>query len=243
MEVVFIIAHGDYCDFRSSYVTGGGDADECYELVLREVTTKLEWTAGSVRCLVMVGDSNPHEPRYPLNTDNIDWRAECGALLRENIKVYAVQALNRSEATDFYRSLARLTDGFHLRLDQFSSVVNFMMAVCFREEGGDTLNNYEAELRASKSMNRELHLLFDTLQGRSSVGGAGDVSYGAARTDGLVPVHPARFQVLHIPHRCSIKEFVESNSFQSGGRRRQWEGEAGRSRAVEGVRAEHQLQH
>ena len=237
---ISIIAHGDYCDVRSSYVTkiqnftedeaalckfvesvgatGGGDADECYELVLREVTTKLEWTAGSVRCLVMVGDSNPHEPRYPLNTDNIDWRAECGALLRENIKVYAVQALNRSEATDFYRSLARLTDGFHLRLDQFSSVVNFMMAVCFREEGGDTLNNYEAELRASKSINRELHLLFDTLQGRSSVGGAGDVSYGAARTDGLVPVHPARFQVLHIPHRCSIKEFVQSNSliFKTG---------------------------
>ena len=54
-----IIAHGDYCDAHSSYVTkiqdfsedektlctfveklgstGGGDADECYELILREV--------------------------------------------------------------------------------------------------------------------------------------------------------------------------------------------------------------
>ena len=29
--------------------TGGGDADECYELVLREVVTKLKWTNNSTR--------------------------------------------------------------------------------------------------------------------------------------------------------------------------------------------------
>ena len=84
-----IIAHGDYCDASSSYVTkiqnfsededtlcqfvetvsatGGGDADECYELVLREAVTKFKWTQGSVRSLVMIGDSNPHGPKYPLN--------------------------------------------------------------------------------------------------------------------------------------------------------------------------------
>ena len=50
----------------------------------------------------------------------------------EGIRVYAVQALNRKEATAFYRELATLTDGFHLHLDQFSSIVNFMMAICFR---------------------------------------------------------------------------------------------------------------
>ena len=66
-----IIAHGDYCDAHSTYVTkiqefttdenklckfvesvsstGGGDADECYELVLREVLTKLKWTENSTR--------------------------------------------------------------------------------------------------------------------------------------------------------------------------------------------------
>ena len=50
----------------------------------------------------------------------------------EGIRVYAVQALNRKESTAFYRELATLTDGFHLHLDQFSSIVNFMMAICFR---------------------------------------------------------------------------------------------------------------
>ena len=57
----------------------------------------------------------------------------------EGIRVYAVQALNRKEATAFYRELATLTDGFHLHLDQFSSIVNFMMAICFRSRPFDFL--------------------------------------------------------------------------------------------------------
>ena len=68
---IAIIAHGDYCDARFSYVTkmvgftedenllcnfvqtvgatGGGDADECYELVLKEARTNLKWRLGSAR--------------------------------------------------------------------------------------------------------------------------------------------------------------------------------------------------
>ena len=93
-----------------------------------------------------------------------------------------------------------------------------MLAICFREEGGETLDNYETEGRARQGMNRELHRLFATLQGRDPAGGAGDVGHGVARADGLVPVNPSRFQVLHIPARCSIKEFVQSNSliFKTG---------------------------
>ena len=145
--------------------TGGGDADECYELVLRQARTQLSWTPGSVRALVMIGDCNPHGPGYPLNRDRIDWRAEAAALAGEGIRVYAVQALNRREATAFYRSLASLTDGFHLQLDQFSSIVSFMLAICFREEGGDTLDTYEEEVRGQgRGMNREIHRLFNTLQ-------------------------------------------------------------------------------
>src|SRR5258708_1064960 len=70
-----IIAHGDYCDARTSYVTrhldlgdnvaaickfveeveptGGGDAPECYELVLREAQG-LSWTAGTNKALVVI---------------------------------------------------------------------------------------------------------------------------------------------------------------------------------------------
>ena len=47
--------------------------------------------------------------------------------------------------------MAALTDGFHLLLDQFSSIVNFMMAICYREQGLDQLQLYETEV----SLDRE----------------------------------------------------------------------------------------
>ena len=87
-----VIAHGDYCD-SYTYVTkicdftddvnklckfvkdvectGGGDFDECYELVLREAHSKLSWSKDSQKSLVVIGDATPHEPGYPLN--NLNW--------------------------------------------------------------------------------------------------------------------------------------------------------------------------
>ena len=80
---IAVIAHGDYCDERTYVIkwidfgaslpeltdfvqtigpTGGGDADECYELVLARAQTELSWTPGSQRSLVMIGDANPHPP-------------------------------------------------------------------------------------------------------------------------------------------------------------------------------------
>jgi hypothetical protein len=93
-----VFAHGDYCD-KHNYITkhidfstnvaelcewvknvastGGGDGDECYELVLREVQ-KLSWTPGSKRALVMIGDADPHEPGYKYGgkTYRINWKNE-----------------------------------------------------------------------------------------------------------------------------------------------------------------------
>ena len=61
-------------------------------------------------------------------------------------------------------------------------------------------------------MNRELHRLFDNLAGRTTN------FTGGADTGGLVPVDPSRFQVLTVDERCSIKDFVQTNSliFRAG---------------------------
>ena len=78
-----IIAHGDYCDAKNTYVTKifdlsgdvdeicdfvqnveptfGGDAPECYELVLHQ-SRSLSWSEGSHKTLVMIGDDIPHAP-------------------------------------------------------------------------------------------------------------------------------------------------------------------------------------
>ena len=52
------------CDFvRSVGNTGGGDFDECYELVLREAHEKLTWREEAQRSLVVIGDATPHHVR------------------------------------------------------------------------------------------------------------------------------------------------------------------------------------
>lgn len=76
-----------------------------------------------------------------------------------------------------------------------------MMAICYSEEGGDTLDIFEDEVRSGPmGRNRELHRLFDTLQGRA--GAAGPGAAGEARPDGLVPINPSRFQVLYCTALC-----------------------------------------
>lgn len=96
-----VIAHGDYCD-EDIYVTKhldfsddddrlvdfvnnvqdthGGDAPECYELVLRLVRTKLTWKRKAQKILIVIGDSYPHPHTDPQNKDNIDWRKEARLL-------------------------------------------------------------------------------------------------------------------------------------------------------------------
>lgn len=96
-----VLAHGDYCDKDVFYLekhidltrdikqlcdfvsgvegTGGGDPEECYELVLN-LAGKFSWTPGSQKALVVIGDSEPHNPEYDLNVDNLDWREEAKKL-------------------------------------------------------------------------------------------------------------------------------------------------------------------
>ena len=72
--------------------TGGGDWEECYELVLHEARTKLSWTPGTQRSLVMIGDATPHPPSYHMNTLKLDWKKEAKQLYDElGVKIYSVQ--------------------------------------------------------------------------------------------------------------------------------------------------------
>ena len=100
---IAIFAHGDYCkipyttkhiDFstnvhdlcewiNSNKMTAGRDVDAYYELVLKEVKS-LSWTPGSKRVLVMIGNSDPHEPGYTCgpHTCTIDWKDEATKLMQ-----------------------------------------------------------------------------------------------------------------------------------------------------------------
>ena len=129
-----IITHGDYCDgddmismleltsdekkvvsfVTNAKSTGGGDAPECYELVLHEARS-FRWTAGSTKVLIMIGDDVPHPVNQ--NPKKLDWKNEAGCLKDIGVKIYGIQALNRRHATNFYQTISDITDGIKLDLD------------------------------------------------------------------------------------------------------------------------------
>ncbi len=220
-----IIAHGDYCDARSTYVTkaldltddaaricrfverveptGGGDAPECYELVLHEAQS-LSWTPSYHKCFVLIGDDVPHGPAH--NPKKLDWRAEVDKLAAMGVPVYGVQALNRAHATPFYRELANKSGGFHLSLDQFSAVTDLVLAICYKQSSDDQLAAYEREVQGQGRLNRSLNSMFDTMMKRAPT-----ATFAAAD---LAAVPAGRFQVLDIDHDAAIRDFVQENGLR-----------------------------
>lgn len=220
-----IIAHGDYCDADSTYVTkilnlsgdvdeicnfvqnvaptGGGDAPECYELVLHEAQS-LSWSNSANKSLVLIGDDIPHAPAH--NPQKLNWRKELDKLGDAGITVYGVQALNRSHATPFYQEIAEKSGGFHITLDQFSYITDLFLAVCYQQSSNEQLQAYEQEIIEQGRMSRGLNKIFNTMMKREGV------SYYES-TD-LRAVSPGRFQVLDVDQDISIKAFVLENALR-----------------------------
>jgi hypothetical protein len=224
-----IIAHGDYCDEKVTYViktldlsgdvdricdfvqnveaTYGGDAPECYELVLHE-TPAFSWSNTESKTLVLIGDDIPHAPAQ--TPQKLNWRKELDKLTEMGITVHGVQALNRSHATLFYRELAEKSGGFHLNLDQFSYITDLFLAVCYQQSSDEQLVNYERELIDKGRMSRGLNKIFNTMLEREAS--------SLYEPSTLKAVTPGRFQVLEVDNDISIKAFVLENAltFKTG---------------------------
>ncbi len=254
-----IIAHGDYCDgdkviktldftndqnaiisfVQTAPSTGGGDFPECYELVLRTVKS-FSWRAeAKMKSLVMIGDAPPHEKNE--NPQKIDWREEAESLANRNIQVFSVQCLNRGnrESYAFYSQVARITNGYHMFLDQFSYITDMLQAICFKQHDQQQLLRFEEDIqRASGGMNDTLRRMFDTMLGKKSreeveaemnpdrfheryrpvhsvhAAPRARVSTESAapsleKEAELRPCHPSKFQVFNVDEDTNIKVFCE----------------------------------
>ena len=62
--------------------------------------------------------------------------------------------------------MAKRTMGKYLTLNQLGTIVNMMMAICYREHGAEFLSAYEMEVRAKEGagLHAELDLMFDALR-------------------------------------------------------------------------------
>jgi len=205
-----IIAHGDYCDgedtinildftndkesikkfIKDAPDTSGGDYPECYELVLHRAR-ELSWRPdATMKSLVMIGDAPPHENNE--NAFKLDWKEEVEKLANRNIQVFSVQCLNsgQREAFTFYSTIARVSNGYHLFLNQFSYIVDMIQAICFRQYDTEQLVNFEREIQSREGgMNSAMRLMFDTMLGKKT------------RDEVEAEMHPDRFTERY--HRTS----------------------------------------
>lgn len=256
-----IIAHGDYCDKDNPYTirimdfttdidkisefvtetkaTYGGDADECYELVLNAAHHVLDWRKDVNRVMVMIGDANPHAPHYPQNKNHLDWNIEAAILRDSNIKVFAVHALSyyRSSSKHFYEHVAEVTGGTYLTLDQFSEVTGLILATCCSQYSLEKLDEFIEIIRTNGRMTNSMARNINRLYGKEIIEGVFDDYVGHKTTrkpsaaskgrhtdgtlvqkDGLVPIAPGRFQTIPVDSDCAIKQFVLDNglTFKTG---------------------------
>lgn len=220
--------HGDYCDKRSTYVTkwqtltrdihglchfvrtvegtNGGDAKECYELVLHEARA-LNWSPSATKILVMIGDELPHSAHDPQNVQfnhgSLDWHEEAQILADRGIMVHTIQCLNKVHAAPFYREVARQTGGYHFTLDQFSDVTDLIMAICYKQARPTVLEQLLEEILAAGRMTRSVERNMAILSGRRSTKRFSEPS--------LDRVPDGRFQIMYVDGNTSIKNFVLDN--------------------------------
>jgi hypothetical protein len=238
---VGVIAHGDYCDEKTSYLlkqveltddeskvlaflqgvgaSGGGDAPEAYEYALH-VARSMGWRTGRSKALVLIGDDVPHGPTYPQNKLKLDWRNELGLLLEAGVNVYGVHAMPgvRKHSKPFYEEVAKRTGGFYLTLDQFTYITDLVLAVAYKQQGNEHLERFEQEVIREKRMNKSVGQIFATMLGRAPAPAAAGGG-AAAGDDGELHAVPAgRFQVLEVDAAAVIRDFVQAQgaAFKTG---------------------------
>ena len=249
-----IIAHGDYCDKDNPYTirvmdftrdekrlcefvrgtekTYGGDADECYELVLNTAHKELEWRDDADKLMIMIGDASPHSASYSMNKDELDWREEADKLADKGIKVFAVHALAgwRSSSRVFYQTVADKTLGVYLTLDQFNEIVDLIKATVCQQSGEEKLSEFVTIIRDSGRMTHSMENNIKRLLGekvedtyesyasrrtkRTRTRSSSDDAVVIKDMDELVPVMPGRFQVMTVDENCDIKGFVTANGIE-----------------------------
>ncbi|KJE88695.1 ubiquitin [Capsaspora owczarzaki ATCC 30864] len=217
---ISICAFGDYCDQFSSYVlkqedltsdikklcsfvekvgnTGGGDAPECYEYVLRRIQD-LSWSEDASKALVLIGDADPHPADY--TSLHIDWRLEAEQLAHMGIKVYSVQA-GGSSGTHFYRDVAAMTGGYFVPFTQFQLITDMFLAACYREASEKHLAAFKAEKQSAGKMDAQLTSMMDAISGPAKE--ATVFAEAEAEVEDSSSLKPGSAKQAKVPRRTQI---------------------------------------
>ena len=110
----------------------------------------------------------------------------------------------------FYESIAALTSGRYLTLDQFDEITDLIKATCISEYSEEKLNEFVSIIRSKGKMTKTMAANLNRLNSKIVVAEEGK----RVQKDGLVPVAPGRFQVMTVDENCVIRDFVESNGIE-----------------------------
>ncbi len=201
-----LISHGDYCDFKEyeedkyciwkinptnnveqlkQFIkdvpnTGGGDADECYELVLK-VVNDIPFRS-QLKVLVLIGDSNPHELNYVIpkynfykslsssidddNTSdsyfetnkkcNISWKEQAERCKSQNIVIFGCHALAdmNKHAISFYDTIVEITGGYYFTLENLQEFQHYMNVIVLKV--ADTSDTIESLKEKREQLRKEM---------------------------------------------------------------------------------------
>lgn len=183
----------------------GNSCSAAYEVGL-QTSNSLAWRSDVARVVLVIGDEEPTDTRF-----GIHYLDEVRKLEEKKVMVYGVQCLNVSRNSWFYKEIASVTGGYHLKLQQFADILELVIAVAYKQKDDDSLENFAQELKNKARMSRAMLSIFNTLGGNTLTDRlqVNFTDYSSMSGD-LVPVDPARFQVLDVPQNQDIKSFVIS---------------------------------
>ena len=174
---ISVVAFGDYCDMSSATVfgnayqvinltnnendlisfvdtakkTGGGDADEFYELVIQKITNETEWREGSGKSVLLIADCNPHKAGFKNDFNDIispDWRVEAQKAAEKGI---IFDTLQITPNNTWYKELSQITGGVCLPFKNSSKTADLMEATSLARGGEATKSAFNA-----KSLSKEV---------------------------------------------------------------------------------------
>ena len=131
--------------------------------------------------------------------------------------MYGVQcnASSDERTNNFYQTLADKTAGRRVELQQFSNLFDFIMAICYREQGAEFLDMYEMEVRARDArmgLHSDVNAMFGALKD-----GEGEPSTSASADKGddpksrTLPYKPALKKKPSLTKVASITKLKEKS--------------------------------
>ena len=167
-----IVAFGDYCDMPSKYNfgkayqvceltdnenrliefitnaqdTGGGDADEFYELVIKKIVEETNWREGSTKAVLLIADAEPHKVGYSYGdrvvNNQIDWREEAKKAAEKGIKFDTLTI----DKIGWYKELSSTTNGVSAPFSTSSKTSQLVEAAALARGGEKTRGLYKVTM-------------------------------------------------------------------------------------------------